>query len=36
MNNKEIKEAKRELLFGFLFVWGCYAGYYLVMKIITL
>ena len=36
MNNQERKEAKRELITGFVFLWSVWIGYYLVMKIITL
>ena len=36
MNTQERKEAKRELITGFVFLWSVWIGYYLVMKIITL
>tara|TARA_R110002110_G_scaffold107847_10_gene269755 strand:- start:3716 stop:3826 length:111 start_codon:yes stop_codon:yes gene_type:complete len=36
MNNKERREAKKELILGFVFIWSCFIGYYLIMKIITL
>ncbi len=36
MNNQERKEAKRELITSAIFIWSCFIGYYLIMKIITL
>ena len=36
MKKQERKEAKRELITGFVFLWSVWIGYYLVMKIITL
>lgn len=36
MNKQERKEAKRELIMGTIFIWSCFIGYYLIMKIIII
>ena len=36
MKKEERREAKKELILGFVFMWSCFIGYYLIMKIITL